>query len=105
MKIKNKCLLSLFMAMLTGHLVLAQWSVSGDYTISGKVGVGTLSPEAKLEIQSSGSIGGIFDPSLAFFKITDGTTTLIADGNEIHSNQSLVFGSSYNIYRKCWNRH
>lgn len=95
MKIKNKYLLTVLIAILAVHLVSAQWSVTGDYTISGKVGIGTLTPEAKFEIQSSGTIGGIFDPSLAFFKITDGTTTLIADGNEIHSNQSLVFGSSY----------
>ncbi|MDN5215682.1 hypothetical protein QQ020_26630 [Fulvivirgaceae bacterium BMA12] len=60
-----------------------------------KVGINTNNPTSPLEIHSTGTLGGIFNPATAYLKITDGTTTMLVDGNEIHSNQSLVFGSSY----------
>ena len=50
MKIKNKCMLSVFLTVLSGHLVLAQWDVSGDYKIAGKVGIGNSNPKAKLDV-------------------------------------------------------
>jgi hypothetical protein len=61
----------------------------------GKVGIGLNNPEARLEIKSSGTLGTKFIPANAYLKITDGSITMIADGNELYSNDALILGSSY----------
>ncbi|MGB3468948.1 MAG: hypothetical protein WBA74_26925 [Cyclobacteriaceae bacterium] len=61
----------------------------------GKVGIGTTSPQARLEVNYSGTMGGFFKPDDAFFRIKNGTYSLIMDNNEIYSDESLILGSSY----------
>jgi hypothetical protein len=65
---------------------------------SGRLGVGLTDPTAILDVRRSGSLGGAFNPSLAYVKIGDGTTDLIMDGNEIYSTGTLSIGSSYNSH-------
>ena len=62
----------------------------------GKLGIGTTSIEAKLEVAHAGTIGAKWAPNLSYFKVTDGTNTLIFDPNEIYSNQTLAIGNAYN---------
>lgn len=96
-----------------GHLVLQSRSSSSNsrdivfvtggnpsakmvLNTSGRLGIGITNPEAILDVRRTGSIGGAYNPSLAYLKIGDGTTDLIMDGNEIYSSGSLVIGSPYN---------
>ena len=50
MKIIIKYLLASFATILTGHLVSAQYDVTGDYKISGDVGIGVSAPVTKLHV-------------------------------------------------------
>lgn len=61
----------------------------------GKVGIGTNAPASKLSIYQSSTMGKKFDPSSAYLELTDGTISMLLDGNEIHSNQHLILGSAY----------
>jgi hypothetical protein len=61
---------------------------------NGNVGVGTNIPRAKFEVKSSGTIGRLFDPTKAYFNITDGRSNLIMDPNEIYGSGELILGFS-----------
>ncbi|MEL7147664.1 MAG: hypothetical protein AAFO69_14920 [Bacteroidota bacterium] len=62
---------------------------------NGHVGIGTLSPQAKLDILHTGTLGGKFDPSKAYLRISSGGHGLLLDNNEIYSDHGLFLGSSY----------
>ena len=64
-------------------------------TRSGRIGIGTATPQAKLDIIHSGTIGGKFNESGAYLKLTSGSYSLLMDNNEIYSNESLVMGASF----------
>ncbi|RZS92318.1 hypothetical protein [Aquimarina brevivitae] len=70
------------------------WSNIMSMTSNGKVGIGTDSPQAKLDIVSAGTIGGNWNPSGSFLKISDtGSSSLIMDSNEIYGSGTLHIGS------------
>lgn len=62
----------------------------------GRLGLGTTSFDSKFEIQHSGTMGAKWNPSLSYLKITNGTSSLIADPNEIYTDDALAIGNSYN---------
>jgi len=70
-----------------------------DFSVTGKLGVGTTNPTTKLEIKSSGTLGGKYNEESAFAKFSDGNITMLIDPNEIYSNSNLYLGVSgdYNI--------
>ena len=82
-----KNVIKLLFLLLT-HVVFAQVTDTGD-----KVGIGTATPAAKLEIKKTGTIGGVWNPSQSYLTIDDGGGYLIIDPNEIYSNSMLNFGS------------
>lgn len=61
----------------------------------GRMGLGTTSFDSQFEIKHTGTIGAKWSTNLSYFKLTDGTNSLIADPNEIYTNQTLALGSSY----------
>ncbi len=85
--------------LLTGFL-LTFLNVNSQIKVdaNGKVGIGEDSPEAKVEIKSSGTIGAKWNPAGSYLKVTDGNTSLIADGNELHASSDLHLGALNNIY-------
>lgn len=52
--------------------------------------------ESKTEVQSTGTIGGSWNPVNSYLELTDGIYSLIVDPNEIYSNHKLILGSSQN---------
>ena len=63
--------------------------------VTGNVGIGTAHPSSPLHIESSGSLGGLFDVSKSYLTIGDGTVDMLLDGNEIYSNNNLNIGNSF----------
>jgi hypothetical protein len=63
---------------------------------TGNVGIGTVDPESRLEVNHTGTLGGKFDPESAYLTLTNDTITMAMDGNEIYTNHNLIFGSDYN---------
>ena len=61
---------------------------------SGNIGIGTMAPSAKLEIKGQGSLASAWNPAKSYFTITDGSSSLIADSNEIYSSGTLHIGSA-----------
>ncbi|WP_153797440.1 hypothetical protein [Foetidibacter luteolus] len=61
------------------------------FTTEGKIGVGTTDPVSKLQVNGSGTLGGLYDASKAAFRISMGGN-MIMDGNEIFSDGSLSLG-------------
>ena len=61
----------------------------------GKVGIGTQDPIGKVQINHTGTFSSKWVPEKSFFTITDGTSTLIMDTNEIYGSGTLFFGSRY----------
>ena len=59
---------------------------------NGNVGIGTVLPEAKLEVKKTGTIGNTWSPSKSYFTVTDGTQSIIMDPNEIYANTKLHIG-------------
>ncbi|WP_422008181.1 hypothetical protein [Roseivirga pacifica] len=86
------------LGLLLASLASAQFNTSGSnlYYTGGKVGIGLSSPQSILHIYSPNTLGGHYLPQNAALNIGNGTINLLLDGNEIYSNQHLVFGSSYN---------
>ena len=64
-------------------------------TREGLIGMGTGTPEAKLDIVHSGTMGSRFIESKAYLKISDGNNSMLFDNNEIYSNHMLLLGSAY----------
>lgn len=62
---------------------------------NGNIGIGTNSPDAKLSIIGSSTLAGDFDASKAYLELTDGSISMLMDGNEITTNQLLALSSSY----------
>lgn len=58
---------------------------------NGNVGIGTSSPTDRLVVQSSGSIGGGATNANSYFTVTDGSTSLYHDPNEIFSDINGTF--------------
>ena len=73
----------------------AQWTDNGtDITTTDRVGIGTTSPLAKLQVQSSGTIGGYWNPSNSYFTLFDGGGQyLIMDSNELYGSNTLHIGA------------
>ena len=87
-------MLSVFLTVLSSHLALAQWDVSGDYKIAGKVGIGTDNPVYKLEIED-------FDPTFNIKSTSNNREITIKPGTgvieSINANLSLNRFSNHNI--------
>ena len=60
---------------------------------NGNVGIGTTNPVGKLHISHTGTIGGLWRPQNAFLQLSDGTTSMIFDSNEITSDNLLYLGA------------
>ena len=73
----------------------AQWTDNGsNITTNDKVGIGTTSPLAKLQVQSSGTIGGYWNPTNSYFTLFDGGGQYtIMDSNEIYGSSVLHIGA------------
>ena len=85
MHLKNMigCLI-LIIAPLAGH--------SQMFDTGNKVGIGTSAPQSKLHVRQSGTIGSKWNPSAAYLQLSDGTVTMIADGNELYTSDALYLG-------------
>ena len=67
-----------------------------EFLPNGQVGIGTETPIGKLDIRSSGGLGGKYTPASAYFSLSDNNNNhMIFDTNEIYSTTSMVIGSSY----------
>ena len=64
-------------------------------TQNGNVGIGTSDPVSRLEIDYSGTMGGLFDVQKSYFRLKNGSHSLLMDNNEIYSSEALILGSSY----------
>ncbi len=60
---------------------------------NGRVGIGTMTPTGKLEINGTGTIGGYWNPNNSFLSISQGGNSLIMDHNEIYSTSAINLGS------------
>ncbi|MDW3197442.1 MAG: cell division protein ZapB [Cytophagales bacterium] len=70
--------------------------VQGPKTIiDGAVGVGTSTPQGKMEIRGTTTLGQKYTPENAFLNISSGSIGLLIDSNEIYGNDALFLGSSY----------
>ena len=66
---------------------------TNTFPSSGNVGIGTLSPEAKLKVVRSSNIGGTWNPTSSIFTIAEAGNSLIMDPNEIFGSKTLYIGS------------
>ncbi|MEO1486514.1 MAG: hypothetical protein AAFU57_12250 [Bacteroidota bacterium] len=73
------------------------WAQTGSdiHYDGGNVGIGTTTPEAFLEVEGTGTIGGQWNPNNSFFSIKeDGTSSaIIMDSNEIYGSGTLHIGA------------
>ncbi|MFS4457361.1 hypothetical protein [Maribacter sp. 2304DJ31-5] len=85
----------------SGMITSDRWSVFEDATSSkerftilpgGNVGIGTVTPNAKLEVKRSSNIGGKWNPNSSIFTTTEANNSLIMDTNEIYSSGILYVG-------------
>lgn len=83
---------------LNNSLQISQGTTVGTYPMftilnTGKVGIGTTTPSALLEVKASGTIGtpvaNNFDINKSYFKVTDGSLVMGLDPNQIHCNSSM----------------
>jgi len=66
---------------------------------NGNVGIGTLTPKAKMEIKHSGTIGSKWNPDNSYLTIADPYQSLILDPNEVYASGNFYFGTNNaNIY-------
>lgn len=84
-----------FANMINAQTLYAPGSNIGNSVVSGKVGIGTSSPEGRLEILHSGTIGGLYNPQGSYLKLSDGSNAMIFDTNEIYSSDVLALGSGF----------
>tara|TARA_R110000796_G_scaffold251498_1_gene383044 strand:+ start:4444 stop:5133 length:690 start_codon:yes stop_codon:yes gene_type:complete len=67
---------------------------TNTYPSSGNVGIGTVTPTAKLEVVHTGTIGSQWNPGNSYLTLKDGNNSLIMDVNEIYGSGPLFFGSA-----------
>ena len=87
---------------IASHAILRLSSGSGDanqnvkFTVenNGNVGIGTMAPTGRLNVNGSTTIGGKWNPSASFLTITQGPNMLIMDHNEMYSNAMIAIGST-----------
>ncbi|SFW21515.1 hypothetical protein SAMN02927921_00612 [Sinomicrobium oceani] len=70
--------------------ILRRMVVKGN----GKVGIGTSDPVSSLQVTGSQTIGSHWSPEKSTVTITNGSSSLIMDANEIYSNGTLHIGTS-----------
>ncbi|RDY60772.1 tail fiber protein [Flagellimonas nanhaiensis] len=68
--------------------------ITNIFPDDGNVGIGTLAPQAKLQVQRTGTIGGVWNPSNSYFTMFDGGGQYtIMDPNELYGSHVLHIGT------------
>lgn len=75
-------------------LPFAFYAQTNTFPASGNVGIGTTSPEAKLEVHNTGTIGAKWNPANSYLTIKDNNNSLIIDPNELYSSQTMRIGTA-----------
>ncbi|SFW77001.1 hypothetical protein SAMN02927921_04184 [Sinomicrobium oceani] len=70
------------------------YAQTNTFPASGNVGIGTTSPEAKLQVNNTGTIGAKWNPSNSYLTIKDNSNAMIIDPNEIYSSQTIRIGTA-----------
>ncbi|MDD7886047.1 hypothetical protein [Flavivirga sp. 57AJ16] len=81
---------TIILSLMLSHLGFSQVTDTGD-----KVGIGTTSPSAKLEVKRLGNtLGGKWIPNNSYLTLDSGNgSMLLLDPNEIYGSSALHFGS------------
>lgn len=78
------------------QIIATRFSGNSDsFILNGSVGIGTSSPQGKMEIRGTTTLGQKYRPDHAHLKISSGSIGLLIDSNEIYGNDALLIGSSY----------
>ena len=62
---------------------------------TGNVGIGTTSPKSKLEVFSTSTLGTYFSTDRASLRLTNGSISMVADANELYTNDHFYLGAGY----------